>query len=67
MLPPWARHRPGPAGSARLVAAGFERALRELPAGMAAIAFDAAAMRLRQELSARYDIEVVGPRSRRPA
>jgi mannose-6-phosphate isomerase-like protein (cupin superfamily) len=40
---------------------GFEGYFAELSAGLAAVGSEEAAMRLRQELSARFDIDVVGP------
>ncbi len=41
--------------------AGFEGYFRELASGLAASGSEDAAMQVRRELSARYDIEVVGP------
>ena len=41
--------------------AGFEAYFRELADGLAQLRSEAEAMQLRKELSARHDIEVVGP------
>jgi mannose-6-phosphate isomerase-like protein (cupin superfamily) len=41
--------------------AGFEQYFSELADGLAATDSDDAAIRLRQELSTRYDVEIVGP------
>ncbi len=40
---------------------GFEEYFRELAAGLAGDTSEEAAMQVRRDLSARYDIEVVGP------
>lgn len=50
-----------PAASFVMSPPGFEGCFRELAQRLAAIESEEAAMQLRRQLSARYDIEVVGP------